>query len=180
MNLDPDSPFYVEQFAPAMVARNLQIKNMHSNLYQMEVARSAPSLQNTVDLESITLFDEDSGYYFRPKFSMTYAPDKNSVTSTKTYKGDKILNMEGVEVMVKDKTGRYKSLGTVMNAGPYNFTENIGSTLASSGLLNPDQLYETPDSQLSNELSRRFFSDIDQVEAVLDAFQKGNFVAPSK
>lgn len=180
MNLDPNSPFYVEQFAPAMTARNLQIRNMHSNLYQMEVARSTPSLRNTIDLQSLTLFDEDSGYYFRPKFSMTYAADRNITTSTKTYKGDKVLDMKGVEVLTKDKNGRYKSLGTVMNAGPYNFTETIGSTLASSGLSNPDQLYETPDSQLSQELSRRFFSDIKQVEAVLDAFEKGNFVAPSK
>jgi hypothetical protein len=180
MNLDPNSPFYVEQYAPAMTARNAQITNMHSNLYHMDIARNTLSLEHTVDLETITLFDEDSGYYFRPKYSMTYAADKNSTTSMKTYKGDKILNMKGVEILTKDKNGRYTSLGTVMNSGDYKFDVPIATTLSSSSLSNPDQLYQTPDDELSYNLASRFFSDINQVEAALDAFEKGNFVAPSK
>lgn len=183
---DKNSDFYKQILVPETLDYNNQMDNMLFNVGNMAKSRDVIAKGTKVlpdgtivegspltnKLQSTVMLDEETGLFIRPEYSMTYEPnpeDGYSYAST-PYDGNKVLRMRGVTILNSDN----QVLGFVEKAGAFNFNQIIATTRPSSAQ-EPgveDLLFNVGDNVLSVEAANAFFSNEDQVQAVIDEFSK--------
>ena len=172
---DKNSDFYKQILVPETLDYNNQMDNMLFNVGNMAksrdlIAKGKSPLTNK--LQSTVMLDEETGLFIRPEYSMTYEPnpeDGYSYSST-PYDGNKVLRMKGITILNSDN----QVLGTVEKAGAFNFNQVIATTRPSSAQEpgTEDLLFNVGDNVLSVQAANAFFSNEDQVQAVIDEFSK--------
>lgn len=172
---DKNSDFYNQILLPETLDYNNQMDNMLFNVGNMAQSRDLMAKGKsplTNKLQSTVMLDEETGLFIRPEYSMTYEPnpeDGFSYSST-PYDGNKVLRMRGITILNSDN----QVLGTVEKAGAFNFNQVIATTRPSSAQEpgTEDLLFNVGDNVLSVQAANAFFSNEDQVQAVIDEFSK--------